>query len=109
MALCDVRAPLSVPAALVDERKAAAREGVRDEAELGAVGAAVTTGTAGAVGRAGRRAPDGGGRCGSAPARARRLVGNAAEVAEGSELALGDGAERVDPLERGEMEDTDDT
>jgi len=36
-------------------------------------------------------------------------VGNAAEVAEGSERALGDGAKRADPLERGEIEDTDDT
>jgi hypothetical protein len=36
-------------------------------------------------------------------------VGNAAEVAEGIERTRGDGAERADPLERGDIEDTDDT
>ena len=107
--MCDVRAPLSAPAALVDERRAATREGVRDEAELGVVGAAVATGAAGAGGRAGRRGPDGGGRCGRVFACARRPVGNAAEVAEGRERSPGDGAEKADPLERGDTEDTDDT
>jgi hypothetical protein len=36
-------------------------------------------------------------------------VGNAAEVAEGIERALGGGAEWADPLERGDSEDTDET
>ena len=107
--MCEVRARLSAPAALVDERKTEEREGVRDEAELGAAGAAVVTGTAGAGGRAVRRAPDGGGRGGRAPACARRPVGNAAEVAEGIERALGGGAEWAEPLERGDSEDTDET
>ena len=104
--MCDVRAPIAAPAALVDERKTAAPEGVRDEAERGVVGAAVATGTVGAGGCAGRRANDEGDRCDRAPTCARLRAGNAAEVADGSERALGDGAERADPLERGDTEDT---
>jgi len=36
-------------------------------------------------------------------------VGNAAGVTEGRERSPGDGAEKAEPLERGDTEDTDDT